>query len=140
VLIDFKVTNFLSIKDELDFSLIASNSNELRGNVAPYKHGGVLKSSGIYGPNASGKSNIIKAIFFLWQLVKYSHSYNVDAKIQITQFKLDDESKEEPSRFEITFTKNSATYQYGFSCLNSKIIREYLFRWDDTYKKCKSKI
>jgi hypothetical protein len=135
VLISFKIRNFLSIRDEVVIKLEASSNKELMRNVAKNKHRGLLKSIGVYGANATGKSNIIKAFYFVWQLTKSSHSYNIETKIQSTQFKLSDKSRREPSSFEITFTKNDFTYQYGFSCLDSKITDEYLYRWDDTYDK-----
>lgn len=135
MLISFKVRNFLSIKDEVVIKFKASSSKELARNVARDKHRRLLKSIGVYGANATGKSNIIKAFYFVWQLTKFSHSYNIETKIQSTQFKLSDKNRREPSSFEITFTKNNSTYQYGFSCLDSKILDEYLYRWDDTYDK-----
>jgi len=135
VLIEFKVSNFYSIKDEVVLGFKASHSKELTKNIIPYKHVGLLKSIGIYGANATGKSNIIKAIYFVWGLTKFSHSYNAETKIPPTQFKLDNKNLTKPSSFEITFTKNNVRYQYGFSCLDSKVLEEYLFKWDDTSNK-----
>lgn len=135
MLVEFKVSNFYSIKDEVVLGFKASHSKELTKNIIPYKHVGLLKSIGIYGANATGKSNIIKAIYFVWGLTKFSHSYNAETKIPPTQFKLDNKNLTKPSSFEITFTKNNVRYQYGFSCLDSKILKEYLFKWDDTSNK-----
>ena len=135
MLIEFKVSNFYSIKDEVVLGFKASHSKELTKNIIPYKHVGLLKSIGIYGANATGKSNIIKAIYFVWGLTKFSHSYNAETKIPPTQFKLDNKNLTKPSSFEITFTKNNVRYQYGFSCLDSKVLEEYLFKWDDTSNK-----
>ena len=135
MIIEFKTKNYLSIKDELALSLDAGSSKRLLKNTFPYKRSKLLKSVGIYGANASGKSNIIKSMFFMWQLVKFSHSYNIDTKIPPTQFKLDKKMLTEPSSFEITFVKNNTKYQYGFSCLDSKIIDEYLFYWEETTDK-----
>jgi AAA15 family ATPase/GTPase len=115
--VEFRVSNFYSIKDEALLGFKASHSNELTKNMIPYKHVRLLKSIGIYGANATGKSNIIKAIYFVWSLTKSSHSYNAETKIPPTQFKLDNKNLAKPSSFEITFTKNNARYQYGFSCL-----------------------
>lgn len=135
MLVSFRVKNFLSIEDEVFIDFRASGGKDLPRNLLKYKKTRLLKSMGLYGANATGISNIIKAFYFVWELTKYSHSYNVDTKIRPTQFKLRDETLKEPSRFEITFTKNGSTYRYGFSCLDSKIIDEYLFRWDDSYDK-----
>jgi AAA15 family ATPase/GTPase len=135
VLIEFRVSNFYSIKDEVVLDFKASHSKELTENIIPYKHAGLLKSIGIYGANATGKTNIIKAIYFVWSLTKFSHSYNAETKIIPTQFKLDNKNINKPSSFEVIFTKNNVRYQYGFSCLDSKVLEEHLFRWDDASNK-----
>ena len=135
MLISFKVKNFLSIENEIFIDFRASGSRQLPKNLQKYKMSHILKSIGIYGANASGKSNIIRAFHFVWELTKFSHSYNIDSRIRPTQFKLSTKRVDEPSRFELTFTKKGYTYEYGFSCLNSKIVDEYLYRWDDSYKK-----
>ena len=135
MLISFKVKNFLSIENEIFIDFRASGSRQLPKNLQKYKMSYILKSIGIYGANASGKSNIIRAFHFVWELTKFYHSYNLDSKIRPTQFKLSTKRVDEPSKFELTFTKKGYTYEYGFSCLNSKIVDEYLYRWDDSYKK-----
>lgn len=140
MIISLRIRNFLSIKYEVFVDFTASGSKQLSENVLNYKRKRLLKALGVYGANASGKSNIIKAFFFIWQLTKTSHSYNIDTPIPPTQFKLDAKKQHEPSRFEITFTKNDSTFQYGFSCLNSVIIDEFLFRWDETYDKPRKSI
>ncbi len=131
MLISFKVKNFLSIKDEIELSLDSTSSKSNPKNL--FKAGGytLLKSCVIYGPNASGKSNIIKAIFFVWNLVKNSLNFNEDVRLSdppfnLRQFKLDKKMSQMPSEFEIHFIKNDIEYIYGFSCNETKIIKEFL--------------
>lgn len=87
----------------------------------------LLKSIIIYGANSSGKSNLIKAVFFMWNMIVHSHNFNVNTKIPVTPFKLDETSRKNPSNFEIKFIHKDRKYRYGFSCDSSKIIEEYLF-------------
>ncbi len=131
MLISFKVKNFLSIKDEVELSLDSTSSKSNPKNL--FKAGGytLLNSCVIYGPNASGKSNIIKAIFFVWNLVKNSLNFNEDVRLSdppfnLRQFKLDKKMSQMPSEFEIYFIKNDIEYIYGFSCNETKIIKEFL--------------
>jgi len=121
------IENFMSIKNELRLSLEASPSKKLPNNLISSNSDNLLKSVVIYGANASGKSNIIKAVFFLWNMVANSHQFNVNSKIPRIPFKLDSKYEQKPSRFEINFTYEKIKYKYGFSCDNEKIIDEYLF-------------
>ena len=117
------IENFLSIKDKVTLSLEASASKKLPQNIIDDS---LLKSIIIYGANASGKSNIIKSIFFIWNMVRISHSFNVDTKIPRIPYKLDEICLNKPSKFEIIFIYQNIKYKYGFSCDNHRIIEEYL--------------
>lgn len=126
MIIELSVENFLSIKDKVTLSLDASASKKLSENLID---GSLLKSAVIYGANASGKSNLLRAILFMWQAVKLSHTLNVENKIPRVPFKLDQLTLTQPSKFEILFIYNSVKYKYSFSCTNDKIIDESLYYW-----------
>lgn len=121
------IENFLSIKKEIKLNLEASSSKQLPNNLISSNDSNFLKSVVIYGANASGKSNIIRAVLFLWNMVANSHKFNVDSKIPRVPFKLDSKSEQKPSKFEIKFAYEKIKYRYGFSCDNEKIIDEYLY-------------
>lgn len=126
MLIEFKVSNFLSIKDEVILSLDSTSGKTLSNNVFNEMDYSLLKSTVIYGANASGKSNLIKAIIFAWQLVKDSINFKIDTKINRVPFLFDKKNKSEPTKFEFTFIKNNVRYIYGFSCTEKGFIEEYL--------------
>jgi hypothetical protein len=127
---EISVENFLSIKERVTLSLESTASKKLQDNLIEVSEKeSLLKSVAIYGANASGKSNIIKAIFFVWNMIKQSHSFNVDVKIPRIAFKLDPDYANKPSVFEIIFIHQNIKYKYGFSCTDTKIIKEYLFYW-----------
>ena len=130
MIIEISIENYLSVKDKVTLSLESSSSKKLSQNLIELsKDDNLLKSVVIYGANASGKSNIIKSVLFLWNMVKNSHNFNVDTKIPRLPFKLDETYLEKPSKFEVIFIHKNIKYKYGFSCTNDKIIDEYLFYW-----------
>ena len=69
MLISFEVKNFMSFYKKTKFSMEASKGTRLREHVVPEKKYNLLKSAFIFGANASGKTNFIKAIDFLRKLV-----------------------------------------------------------------------
>ena len=141
MLIEFKVSNFLSIKEELVLSLDSTSSKKLPNNIFNELDYSLLKSTVIYGANASGKSNLIKAVFFAWQLVSQSINFKIDTKIDRIPFLLSRKTKTEPSKFEFTFIKNKVRYIYGFSCNENGFVEEYLKykpegeNWKDYFKR-----
>jgi energy-coupling factor transporter ATP-binding protein EcfA2 len=90
-----------------------------------------LKSAVIYGPNASGKSNLIEALAFMqyrvffWDIIEDGRT----PPIEEYYFKLDRMSKDTPSEFEVTFFTEGTRYQYGFSLLGSIIVEEWLLAY-----------
>ena len=126
MLVEFKVKNFLSIKDEIVLSLDSTSSNKLKENLFQESDHRLLKTATIYGPNASGKSNIIKAIHFALDLIRNSQQFKVDTRFLHTPFLLDERSRNDPSKFEFIFIKNKTKYTYGFSCDENGFIKEYL--------------
>ncbi len=130
MILEITIENFLSIKDKITFSLDSSGSKKLKENLIKLDNKNrLLKSAVIYGANASGKSNLIKSIFFIWSMVKNSHNFNIGTKIPRSSFKLSKEYSKKPSKFEILFIHEGTKYEYGFSCDNEKFIEEYLFYW-----------
>ena len=65
MLIQFSVENFLSIKDNVVLSLLASKDNEHPEHLIVDGNKKHLKSAVIYGANASGKSNVLNAFWFM---------------------------------------------------------------------------
>ncbi|NQU78310.1 ATP-binding protein [Candidatus Woesearchaeota archaeon] len=135
MIVEITIQNFLSIKEPAVLSLDAGSSKKLAQNLIalPDKEN-LLRSVAVYGANASGKSNLIHSVFFMWFLVKNSHNFNVDQKFNKMMptrqpFKLDSAYINKPSKFEIIFIKDDVKYKYGFSCNDEKIVDEYLYFW-----------
>lgn len=132
MIIEFSIENFRSIKTRQTFSLLATSDKSLINNVFEsnyenLKNEKLLKSSAIFGGNATGKSNIILAISFLTNLVLNSHRNQKGDKLNIQPFKFDNKYFNKPTSFEVIFIQNSIKYIYGVSLNNEKIIKEYLY-------------
>ena len=131
MLIEFRVSNFRSLRDEQVLSLVASKDRTLQDThtmrtglkAAP----GVLCSAAIYGANASGKSNLINALQYMRAMVAESATVIQPGQTFALQpFRLDEYSAKEPTTFEVTFVIHGVRYQYGFSMTAQRIVSEHL--------------
>lgn len=132
MLIEFKVANHRSIREEQSLSFVASNySDELPQNLVDLSVAGLsgaklLKAAAIYGANASGKSNLISALQFVVWFVHNSATTKPDGAINIHPFKLDPASAKRPSRFEIHALVNGVRTLYGLELTRTRVTSEYL--------------
>ena len=98
MLIDFTVGNFLSFKNKVAISMIASSiSGHESTNIFKAGKMKLLKSAVVYGANASGKSNLIKAMSFMKNFINESGRTQSYDKINIEPFRLSTITEEEPS-------------------------------------------
>ena len=127
MLVQFTVENFLSFKGKTVFSLRATKDDShpihLVSNVLG-NNGKVLRAAGIYGANASGKSNLIKAMKFARDLI--IEGTKGDEDIPVTPFKLGT-TLNEPSRFQFNFFYKGILYSYGFKVNSTQILEEFLY-------------
>lgn len=109
MIVDFKIENYRSFKEETLFSLEASGAKGKSDNVAEVttKNGKkfrLLKTAVIYGPNASGKSTIIRAFWAFRQLIAKSYLYDINDEVKLAEtFALDIDCIKEPVKFELNF-------------------------------------
>jgi uncharacterized protein len=87
----------------------------------------LLKSAAIYGANASGKSNLIKAISFMDRFIRdSSKDTQVTDLIDVEEFRLSTETIRKPSFFEIIFLLEKKIYRYGFEANKKEVFSEGL--------------
>lgn len=120
MLLELKVKNFRSIKDWQSFSMLSENKiKELPDNQVEFIGQNVLTSAIVYGRNASGKSNILKAFNAIQYLVLDSSKFKIDKKIPPYEpYKLDAKYKKSPTEISIDFiAKDKVRYIYevGFN-------------------------
>ena len=102
MLIDFRVRNFRSFKDECTLSLVASSDADLREtNTFDTKVSAVpavVRAAGIYGANASGKSNLIRALLLMRGVVLESATLLQAGQLfNVQPFRLDEKTATEPN-------------------------------------------
>ena len=121
---EFKIRNFYSLRNEQALSFIPSNDDTSRDIYTEEVADGVslLKIACIYGSNASGKTNILKALDFFSQFMVNDSLHKGD-EIGVVPFLLDDVSNKERSRFEMTFYLNREKYKL-IIVLDNKVIYE----------------
>jgi AAA15 family ATPase/GTPase len=131
MLIRFSVENFRSIRDRQEFSFAATVLKDLPESVV-HPDGlsvGLLKTAAIYGANASGKSNVLRAFEFVRGAVRDSQRvWAPESEIKVQPFLLDD-ATDRPSCFEVEFLLDGTRYQYGFKATKRSIVEEWLFAY-----------
>jgi hypothetical protein len=131
MLVQFSISNTLSFKDKVTFSLLSAPIKErderLSDNTTILKKNSLLKTAAIYGANASGKTNLIKGLqFFIDFILNRSNFITEKDLTGIVPFLLNTESKTKPSEFEIVILKDNIFFTYGFSLTSTEIVSESL--------------
>jgi uncharacterized protein len=134
MLIEFSVGNYRSFKEVVTFSMVAANlvAKDKRidaQNIIPLSDSfALLKSAAVYGANASGKSNLAKAMQFMLQfMVNSSRETQATDEIPYEPFRLSTETENQPSFFELVFWMAGQRYRYGFAIDQHQIVSEWLF-------------
>lgn len=127
MLLQFSVNNFRSIKDTVTFSMNTASNKESEHSFQ-VRNTHLLNSTVIYGANASGKSNVLKAMGFMGALVlnKLKITQSTD-KLPHEPFRLSTETEQASSYFEIVFFLENTKYRYGFEADSTTVYAEWLF-------------
>lgn len=130
MLIELRVSNFRSFKDEVVFSMEPYSQNGEKTNLietgfskVPY----IYKTSGIFGANASGKTNVLKAFQYVRAVLSMGATTKSEDKLPSDYYLFSKEYDKKPSSFKITFLKNSKLYDYEISLLNGLVVKESAF-------------
>ncbi|RDV36261.1 ATP-binding protein [Bradymonadaceae bacterium TMQ3] len=134
MLIEFRVSNYRSFRDENVFSLVAAGRDKTHpentiDDVAQ-KGFQLLRSAVIYGANASGKTNLLRALDVVRTAVINSAKWQKGDPIEgIAPFRLDAELQSQPGRFEIVFVQDGVRFEYGFVIDRQRVHEEWLFAY-----------
>ncbi len=138
MLINFRFRNCRSFLDEAILSMQATsdktkseiNTFFVSENVLPKSENELLKSSVIFGGNASGKSNVLKAFAYMVNVVRLS-----SAQIPIVSgneyYAFSSEADKTPSAYEVEIIQNDIYYKYGFELLHGKVTKEWLYKREE---------
>lgn len=125
----FNVKNFMSFlcnKDGLsdEFSMLPGRVQKMKSHLCDDGDKGLLKFAAIYGANASGKSNLIKAITCMKEIIANNSSKGYTDKY----CRIGEDNKDKPSYFEVEIFLNKKRYVYGFEIIlsQSRFVSEWL--------------
>jgi hypothetical protein len=138
MLIEFQVKNFRSFRDQQVLSMVAASDKELRdtntAKTPAFKHN-LVRSAIIYGPNASGKSNLILALGFahLFMLTAVNSPPTSGQRAiehpLLRPFLLSTQERQAPTEFELIFIHQDVRYQYGLILDREQIHEEWLIAY-----------
>lgn len=128
----FSVSNYLSFREKQTLDLIPEALKEQEEHLhIPYLYdldARLLKSIGLFGHNSHGKTNLIKAYQFFQDFIFSSFSFGKsEDSIHIENYRLNEDSVNKPSDFEVIFIIRKTKYRYGFSITSEKILSEWLY-------------
>lgn len=134
MLIQFSVQNFSVFKDKATLVMAASNYDKKtleQENVfeVPKFKLRLLKSAAVFGANASGKTKLMEAFLIFRNIVINSNEPSrTEKKNDVIPFRLNTQSKNEPTHFEAVFVQEDVLYRYGFEATTERITREWLYQ------------
>lgn len=126
MLIRFYVENFLSFADKTEFSMISAKGAHADDHVYKMHGYGVLRGGVLYGANASGKSNLVKAIHEAQHIV--TRHRGGGKRLPDRRFRPAHQADNTPTHFEFEFSRGDQSYAYGFTFTPSAIQKEWLYR------------
>ena len=130
-LLSFRAANVRSFRDEFVLSMLATAVSEPGAKYAiAWRDGGstidVLPAAGLFGANASGKSNVLRAMDDMRSIVVSSFRRgSPTGGMPQRPFRLDGASAKRPSRFEIDLILDGIRHQYGFTFDRTRVIDEW---------------
>ncbi len=131
MLIQFNVANYRSIRENQTLSMAATR--DATHQASNCMHTGIpglpqlVRTAVLYGANASGKSNLILALAFMRSMVETSAvSIREGQTLNISPFRFDSKTVNEPTEFEVTITEDGVRYQYGFELNATRVTKEWL--------------
>ncbi|WP_426585910.1 AAA family ATPase [Mucilaginibacter sp. R-33] len=134
MLVEFSVENYLSFRGNTRLRLDAGTIKENPGNIfypIYMRDLKLIKCGVVYGANATGKSNLLKAFRFMQQFVLTSSKESLaNEEIPVQPFRLTKSRLSYPSSFEATFIVKEIRYRYGFIISRKEIHHEWLYMVD----------
>lgn len=139
MLLRFGVGNYLSFCDRQELSFATSSLKDRRDGLIACEavpNGSVVPAAVIYGANASGKTNFVKALWAMRQMILRSHSPGEPGKgIPRHAFRLEPDCLKAPSRFDIDFVVEEVRYHYGFELTDDAVTAEWLYAFPKSYRR-----
>ena len=135
MLLAFRAENVRSFRDELELSLLATALAETGvPHAVPWHEGGrpihVLPAAGTFGANASGKSNLLRAMSDMRRHVLFSFSHgDPERGMPRSAFRSNSAQENRPSRFEVDLVLHGIRYEYGLVIDDTEVLEEWAYRY-----------
>lgn len=132
MLLDFQVSNYRSFREPATLSLAASNydktlpGNVISPNLPGLKNQSFLRGAAIYGPNASGKSNLVLSLWQLQNLVRTSHTFESGEPLDQEPFRFEAESASSATCYELRFVMHGVRYHFRLAFNTARVLEEHL--------------
>ena len=122
MLIEFRLKNYRSFRDEAVLSMEAIGLGAFRNSLITFGSTKLIPGAAIFGKNGGGKSNVIRAFWLAVQFIKNAQrTQHEKAVIPVVPFLLNDYSKQEPTEFNFVYIVDGIKYWYGFSATRERI-------------------
>ncbi|WP_116245677.1 ATP/GTP-binding protein [Nocardiopsis sp. FIRDI 009] len=132
MLLSFRVENHKSIREEQQL-LLTPVYDDARPEEADWE---ATTVAGIFGANASGKSNVLDALSFMRNTVQWSFRVNEPGGgMRRHPFELDSHSRQEPSTFVVDLMLDGVRHMYGFSVDDEHVAEEWLYAYPKRRKR-----
>jgi len=130
MLIEFSISNYRSFREKQTFSMVAAprlkkGDNVFKPVIKGEKLPDLLKVAAIYGPNASGKSNLIKAFKIVSDIAGRQPSAQATS-LPVSPFRFDSQLSDQPSRVELHFIYAEQRYEFELALTQERIVEERL--------------
>lgn len=130
MLLEFRLRNYRAFREEATLSMVASHDKVLiDANTHEIGLPGaarLVRAAAVYGPNAGGKTTLLRALQLMRGVVVESAGLKPDQAFNVQPFRLDAAAKNEPTLFEVTVLIDGVRHQYGFEFTPTRIIKEWL--------------
>lgn len=135
MLLEFSYENFLSFKNKVTFSMVATTlrDRKVKAEECTFAVGdeiklSLCKAAAVFGANASGKSNFVKALsFYKWFILNSSKDLQSGEEIPVKPFALSSDTKVVPSMFEAVICIEDNFYRFGFEADGTSVVSEWLY-------------
>lgn len=129
MLVQYKFDNYMSFYNETSLLLQAGSDRKYKEqNCFKTPYGDLNKSTIVFGANGSGKSNLVDSLNYMSSCVLASFELQSKIISLNNNFIFNENVKNKPKCFEVTFIIDDILYEYGFAILNRKIDKEYLYK------------
>lgn len=128
MLLQFKFKNHKCFYEETILDLTATQEKRHINSTIELNGNNILPVIEIHGANASGKSSVLEAMQFMFNMIKNSNNIDVNRDLPSVPFAFCDKTKKENSEYEISIVLGDYEYRYGFSMNKKGIDEEWLYK------------